>query len=83
MHLGTPRLPMLGAAIVVPVLGPDGQVVLCLRATQLRAGVAGAEVLGWIAALKHAAEAIAEQLGGVGREDYATYLTQYPGNVMM
>jgi DNA-binding IclR family transcriptional regulator len=70
-------------SIVVPVLGPDEQVVLCLRATQLRPGVSGAEVLGWIAALKHAAEAIAEQLDGPGREDYATYLTEYPGNVMM
>jgi flavin reductase (DIM6/NTAB) family NADH-FMN oxidoreductase RutF/DNA-binding IclR family transcriptional regulator len=70
-------------SIVVPVLGPDGQVVLCLRATQLRAGVSGTEVLGWIAALKHAADAIAEQLEGAGREDYATYLTEYPGNVMM
>jgi flavin reductase (DIM6/NTAB) family NADH-FMN oxidoreductase RutF/DNA-binding IclR family transcriptional regulator len=70
-------------SIVVPVLGPDGQVVLCLRATQLRTGVSGAEVLGWIAALKHAADAIAEQFEGTGREDYATYLTEYPGNLMM
>jgi flavin reductase (DIM6/NTAB) family NADH-FMN oxidoreductase RutF/DNA-binding IclR family transcriptional regulator len=70
-------------SIVVPVLGPDGQVVLCLRATQLRPGVSGAEVLGWIAALKHAAAAIAEQLEGAGRENYATYLTEYPGNLMM
>jgi flavin reductase (DIM6/NTAB) family NADH-FMN oxidoreductase RutF/DNA-binding IclR family transcriptional regulator len=70
-------------SIVVPVLGPDGKVVLCLRATQLRPDVSGAEVLGWIATLRRSADAIAEQLQGAGREDYTNYLAEFPGNFMM
>ena len=70
-------------SIVVPVLGPDGKVVVCLRATQLRPRVQGHEVLAWVATLEQAAEAISKDLLGEGRDDYTAYLSAFPGDFMM
>lgn len=49
-------------AIVVPVLAPDGQVALCLRASQLPGGVDASTVRTWIATLQEAASAVAHKL---------------------
>ncbi|MCD9200171.1 flavin reductase family protein [Aeromicrobium wangtongii] len=61
-------------AIVVPVHGPDGHVVMVLRATQLPAGVTGRVAAGWVQELRHAAQAVARDLsvgaGAVRAQDY-------------
>lgn len=70
-------------SITVPVLGPDGRAVLCLRATQLAQGVAGPQVKAWIATLRQAATAAARALAGRGQDEYTAYLDALPGDFMM
>ena len=70
-------------AVVVPVLGPDGRVAMCIRASQLPAQVGAATVRGWIATLQEAADSVARLLRSDGREDYTAYLDTMPGDFMM
>ncbi|MFW5470184.1 flavin reductase [Knoellia sp. CPCC 206435] len=70
-------------AIVVPVLGPEGRVALCLRASQLPAGADAPTVRGWISALQRAAAAVSEGISRDGWDDYAAYQQSIPGNFMM
>jgi flavin reductase (DIM6/NTAB) family NADH-FMN oxidoreductase RutF/DNA-binding IclR family transcriptional regulator len=70
-------------AVVVPVLGPDGRVALCLRASQLPTGADAETVRGWVATLRGAAAEIAEQLHGSRCDDYWAYLQATPGDFMM
>jgi flavin reductase (DIM6/NTAB) family NADH-FMN oxidoreductase RutF/DNA-binding IclR family transcriptional regulator len=61
-------------AIVVPVHGPDGTVVMVLRLTQLPPGVTGRVATAWVQELRTAAAAVARDLssgaGAVRAQDY-------------
>ncbi|MDC5699231.1 flavin reductase [Intrasporangium calvum] len=70
-------------AIVVPVLGPDGRVALCLRASQLPQGASGSLVRDWVDAIKQAAEDVKEKLDDGNRGAYTSYLQAMPGDFMM
>lgn len=70
-------------AIVVPVLGPGGEVVLCLRASQLAAGVPAHTVRQWVAMLQGAASTVSQQLRSGGQDDHNAYLAAMPGDYMM
>uniref|UniRef100_UPI00336534B3 hypothetical protein n=1 Tax=Intrasporangium sp. TaxID=1925024 RepID=UPI00336534B3 len=70
-------------AIVVPVLGPDGRVALCLRASQLPPGVSSCVVREWVDILKQAAEDIAGRLVVGNGSTYTSYLQAMPGDFMM
>ena len=70
-------------AIVVPVLGPDDRVALCLRASQLPSGASAATVRGWVSTLRTAADEVSAQLRSSGRDDYSAYLRSMPGDFMM
>jgi flavin reductase (DIM6/NTAB) family NADH-FMN oxidoreductase RutF/DNA-binding IclR family transcriptional regulator len=70
-------------AIVVPVLGPEDQVALCLRASQLPQGVGAPTVREWIGTLRKAAAEISEQLYSSSRDEYSAYLRSMPGDFMM
>lgn len=69
-------------AVVVPVLGADGNAVLCLRATQLQQGVTGLQVSAWIATLQEAAGAVAAALAGPG-DTHAAYFGGPTGDFML
>lgn len=70
-------------AIVVPVLGRDEEVVLCLRASQLPAAVSARTVRQWVSMLQGAAASVSQQLRSGGRGDYSSYLEAMPGDYMM
>ncbi|MGO4596284.1 flavin reductase [Terrabacter sp. 2RAF25] len=70
-------------AIVVPVLGREGRVALCLRASQLPGGADAETVRGWISTLEAAAAEIGEQLREPRRAEYAAFLQATPGDFMM
>ena len=70
-------------AIVVPVLGPEGRVALCLRASQLPGRADSDTVRGWVTTLRAAADKIGEQLREPHRAEYAAFLQATPGDFMM
>jgi DNA-binding IclR family transcriptional regulator len=60
-------------AIVVPVLGPDGAVALCLRLGQLPRGAEASRVRGWVAALQQAAAGLSRTLAARENDRYAAW----------
>lgn len=60
-------------AIVVPVLGPDGAVTLCLRLGQLPRGAEASRVRAWVAALQQAAARLARTLAARENDRYAAW----------
>jgi len=70
-------------SIVVPVLGPDGNAVMVLRARQLPQGVPGSVARQWVAQMRSAAASVADQLGRESHSRYEAYLDAFPGDYMM
>lgn len=66
-------------SVVVPVRGPDGEVAMVLRATQLPAGVPGRTVTAWIESVRAAAAAVQRDLavgaGAARALDYRDWYT--------
>lgn len=60
-------------AIVVPVLGPDGSVALCLRLGQLPRGAGAEQVRRWVGALKEAAARVSRALETRASDQYAAW----------
>lgn len=65
-------------SIVVPVLGPDGYLAMCLRLRQLPLGVPGTTVRSWIDQLQSAAAKVAVKLAHDDDERYAAYQDAMP-----
>lgn len=70
-------------SIVVPVLGPDGYLAMCLRARQLPQGVSGRQVRGWIEQLQATAAKVASRLAHADTARYEAYQDAMPGDYMM
>jgi flavin reductase (DIM6/NTAB) family NADH-FMN oxidoreductase RutF len=70
-------------SIVVPVLGPEGNAVMVLRARQLPQGVPGSVARRWVAQMRSAAASVADQLGRGSHARYEAYLDAFPGDYMM
>jgi len=65
-------------SVVVPVRGPDGEVAMVLRVTQLPAGVPGRTVEGWIESVRGAAAAVERDLAvGTGAARALDYRDWY------
>lgn len=70
-------------SIVVPVLGPDGYLAMCLRARQLPQGVTGRQVRSWITQIQATADKVAVRLAHADTARYEAYQDAMPGNYMM
>lgn len=70
-------------SIVVPVLGPDGECVMVLRARQLPTQVAGSQIRRWVTSLQEAAQRVEAGLKAGALDRFESYRDAFPSSDYM